>query len=101
MNRTELKKYVTKVLLEKLERTPMVNGKLIKKIISFSGIQRDVVCEGTVADANEYAIQNELTFTSEQSTHFGGHFNKEMTSYEFHPDPEFYGETYGNFYVST
>lgn len=92
MNRTELKKYVTKVLLEKLERTPMVNGKLIKKIISFSGIQRDVVCEGTVADANEYAIQNELTFTSEQSTHFGGHFNKEMTSYEFHPDPEFYGE---------
>jgi len=92
MTKSELKKYVTKVLLEKLEQTPVVNGKFIKKTISFSGIRREVVCEGTVADANKYAIQNELTFTSEETAHFGGHFNNEMTSYEFHPNPEFYGE---------
>ena len=92
MNKSELKKYITKVLLEKLEQTPKVTGKFVKKTISFSGIKRETVCEGTVEDANEYATHNELTFTSEETAHFGGHFNNEMTSYEFHPNPEFYGE---------
>ena len=92
MNKSELKKYITGVLLEKLEQTPTVFGKFVKKTISFSGIKREIVCEGTVADANEYATQNELIFTSEETAHFGGHFNNEMTSYEFHPNPEFYGE---------
>ncbi len=92
MNKSELKKFVTKVLLEKLEQTPRVQGKLIKKTISFSGIHRDVVCEGTITDANNYAHENNLTFNLEEKSHFGGHFNNEMTSYEFHPNPEFYGE---------
>lgn len=92
MNKNELKKFVTKVLLEKLEQSPRVQGKLIKKTINFSGIKRDCVCEGTVVDANKYAIENNLTFKFEEKSHFGGHFNSEMTSYEFHPNPEFYGE---------
>lgn len=92
MNRKQLKKYVTKVLLEKLEKAPRVQGKLVKKTVSYRGIQRECVCEGTVADANEYATSNELTFTSTDDSYFGGHFNSEMTSYEFHPNPEFYGE---------
>ena len=62
MNKNELKKFVTKVLLEKLEQSPRVQGKLIKKTINFSGIKRDCVCEGTVVDANKYAIENNLTF---------------------------------------
>jgi hypothetical protein len=92
MNRKQLKKYVTKVLLEKLEQTPHVQGKFIKKTINYHGIQRECVCEGTIADANEYATSNELTFTSTNDSYFGGHFNSEMTSYEFHPNPEFYGD---------
>jgi len=92
MNKSELKKFVTKVLLEKLEQAPAIQGKLVKKTISFRGIEREHVCEGTVADANEYASKNELTFTAEDDSHFGGHYNNEMISYEFHPNPEFYGE---------
>jgi hypothetical protein len=92
MNRSELKKFVTKVLLEKLEQSPSVQGKLVKKTVSFRGIDRECVCEGNVEDANQYAIDNELTFTSEEDSYFGGHFTNEMTSYEFQPNPEFYGE---------
>ena len=46
MNKNELKKFVRKVLLEKLELTPRVQGKLVKKSIGFSGIIRECVCEG-------------------------------------------------------
>ena len=92
MNRNDLKKFITKVLLEKVETKPNVFGKLIKKNISFRGIERECVCEGTIADANEYAIKNELSFTKEATSYFGGHFLDEMTSYEFQPNPEFYGE---------
>lgn len=92
MNRSELKKFVTTVLLEKLDLGPSVQGKLVKKTLSFRGIERENVCEGTVEDANAYASANDLEYTSSDDSYFGGHFNNEMTSYEFHPDPEFYGE---------
>jgi hypothetical protein len=92
MNRNELKKFVTKVLLEKLEQAPRVQGTLVKKTLSFSGIQKEHVSEGSVIDANQYALDNNLTFTLSEDSYFGGHFNDEMTSYEFHPNPEFYGE---------
>ena len=92
MNRSELKKFVTKVLLEKLDQTPSVQGKFVKKTLSFRGVDRKVVCEGTVADANQYAVDNNLKYTVSEDSYFGGHFNDEMTSYEFHPNPEFYGE---------
>jgi hypothetical protein len=92
MNRSELKKFVTKVLLEKLDQAPRVQGKLVKKTLSFSGIQKEHVSEGSVAEANQYAVDNNLMFSISEDSHFGGHFNSEMTSYEFHPNPEFYGE---------
>lgn len=92
MNRSNLKKFITKVLLEKVETLPSVQGKLVKKNVSFRGIERECVCEGTIQDANEYAIQNELSFTFESNSYFGGHYISEMTSYEFQPNPEFYGE---------
>lgn len=91
MNRKELKTYVTQVLLEKINTTPNVVGKLLKKQISFNGIRREVVCEGTVDDANNFANENNLTFTGSFDSHFGGHYNDEMTSFEFHPNAEFYG----------
>ena len=92
MNRSELKKYVTKVLLEKLEQRPVVEGKLVKKTISFQGIARECVCEGTIEDANTYATENNLSFNISEDSYFGGHYMDEMTSYEFQPNPEFYGE---------
>lgn len=92
MNRSELKKFVTKVLLEKLEKTPKVEGKLVKKTMSFSGISRECVCEGTIQDANNFATENSLKFTQEPDSSFGGYYVDEMTSYEFHPNPEYYGE---------
>ena len=92
MNRNELKNYITKILLEKVECNPVIEGKLIKKTISFTGISREIVCEGTVDDSNKFAKENELTFTKEKNSHFGGHYTSEMTSYEFQPNPEFYGE---------
>ena len=92
MNRNELKKFVTNVLLEKLEQKPLVQGVLVKKTLSFSGIQKEHVSEGSVIEANKYAADNNLTFTISEDSYFGGHFNDEMTSYEFHPNPEFYGE---------
>ena len=39
MNRNDLKRFVRKILLEKLDTTPTVEGKLLKKTISFSGIR--------------------------------------------------------------
>ena len=92
MNKTNLKKYITKILLEKVDTSPSVVGKLVKKKIGFTGIQRECVCEGTIADVNTYATNNKLQFTRQDNTHFGGHYNSEMTSYEFHPNPEFYGK---------
>ena len=92
MNRSELKKYVTKVLLEKLNQSPVVEGKLVKKTISFNGIARECVCEGNVEDVNAYATENNLSFNISDDSHFGGHYTDEMTSYEFQPNPEFYGE---------
>lgn len=92
MNKNELKKFVRKVLLERLNESPRVTGKLVKKTISFSGIARDVVCEGTIEDANKFAIENELEYKHESDSYFGGHYTNEMTSYEFHADPDFYGE---------
>nr|BAR35366.1 hypothetical protein [uncultured Mediterranean phage uvMED] len=92
MNKNELKKFVRKVLLEKLELTPRVQGKLVKKSIGFSGIIRECVCEGTVETANKYAQDNNLSYTISEDSYFGGHFLDDMTSYEFHPNPEFYGE---------
>ena len=92
MNRSNLKKFITKVLLEKVETSPSVQGKLVKKNVSFRGIERECVCEGTIEDANEYAVQNKLSFAFEANSYFGGHYLSEMTSYEFQPNPEFYGE---------
>ena len=92
MNKKNLKKYITKILLEKVETEPSVLGKLVKKTIGFSGIQRECVCEGTIKQANEYAIENNLTLSIEKDSHFGGHYICEMTSYEFHPNAEFYGD---------
>ena len=92
MNRNKLKQFVRTILLEKLEQPPIVGGKLMKKTLSFSGIARDVVCEGTITEANQYAEENNLTFTQTGDSYFGGHYRNEMTSYEFHPNPEFYGE---------
>ena len=92
MTKSELKKFVTTILLEKLTEHPVVNGKLVKKTLDFRGVVRECVVEGTVEDANEYASKNDLTFTNSSDSHFGGHFSDEMTSYEFQPNPEFYGE---------
>jgi hypothetical protein len=92
MNKNELKKFVTKILLEKLKQSPKVEGKLVKKTLSFRGIEREHVCEGTIEQANEYAIQHNLVFTIEENSSFGGHFTGELASFEFHPNPEFYGE---------
>lgn len=92
MDKRNLKNFITKVLLEKVKTIPSVHGKLVKKNISFRGIERECVCEGTIQDANEYAIQNNLSFKFEETSHFGGHYINEWTSYEFQPNPEFYGE---------
>lgn len=92
MNRNDLKRFVRKVLLEKLDTKPTVEGKLLKKTISFSGIKRECVCEGTIDDANKFAVENNLNFTTTEDSYFGGHYLDEMTSYEFEPNPEFYGE---------
>lgn len=92
MNKSDLKKFVRGVLLEKLEQTPRIVGSLVKKTLSFSGIQRENVCEGTVVEANEYAQKNNLVYSPSKDSYFGGHFNNDMVSYEFHPNAEFYGE---------
>jgi len=92
MNRNDLKRFVRKVLLEKLNRQPRVHGKLLKKTISFSGIQRECVCEGTITDVNKFAEENNLNFKLTEDSYFGGHYVDEMTSYEFSPDPGFWGE---------
>ena len=92
MTKHELKKFVTTILLEKLTEQPVVNGKLVKKTLNFHGVVRECVVEGTVGDANEYAVKNNLTFTNSSDSHFGGYYSDEMTSYEFEPNPEFYGE---------
>lgn len=92
MNKSDLKKYVRSVLLEKLNSKPTVEGKLLKKTISFSGIKRECVCEGTVEDINSFASVNNLKFTKSDDSYFGGHYLDEMTSYELAPNPEFYGE---------
>ena len=62
MNRSELKKFVTKVLLEKLEQPPSVQGKLVKKTLTYRGIEREGVCEGTVSDANDYALEKKCNY---------------------------------------
>ena len=92
MDKNSLKNFITKVLLEKVKTIPSVQGKLVKKNISFRGIERECGCEGTIQDANEYAIQNNLSFKLDTDSYFGGHFINEWTSYEFQPNPEFYGE---------
>ena len=92
MNRSELKKYVTKILLEKLNQSPSVQGKLVKKTLSYRGVVRECVVSGTIEDANAYATENSLSFSISEDSHFGGHYTDEMTSYEFQPNPEFYGE---------
>jgi len=92
MNRNELKKYVTKILLEKLDQPPVVHGKLVKKTLNYRGVVRECVVSGTIEDANTYATENNLSFNISEDSHFGGHYTGEMTSYEFHPNPEFYGE---------
>ena len=92
MNRSELKKYVTKILLEKLNQEPTVHGKLIKKTLNYRGVVRECVVEGTITDANEYASSHNLSFSASEDSNFGGHYSDEMVSYEFQPNPEYYGE---------
>ena len=92
MDKNKLRKFVRRSLIEKLESPASVSGKLVKKTLGFSGIVRECVSEGTIEDANEYAIQNGLTFEISENSYFGGHFTNDMTSYEFQPNPEFYGE---------
>lgn len=92
MNKNKLKTFVTKILLEKLENSPSIHGSLIKKRITFRGIERTKVCEGTIATANEYASENKLVFNEDSDSHFGGHYTGDVESYEFHPNSEFYGE---------
>jgi hypothetical protein len=92
MNKNTLKQFVRTALIEKLETPASVSGKLIKKTLGFSGIVRECVCEGTINEANEYATQHDLTFEISENSYFGGHFVDEMISYEFQPNPEFYGE---------
>lgn len=92
MNRSELKSYVFKVLLESLDLPCETQGKLIKKSMGFSGIIKEVVCEGSVHDANKFAKDNSLQFLRTNECHFGGHYEAEHNViYEFIPNDEFYG----------
>tara|TARA_B100002019_G_scaffold291460_1_gene311684 strand:+ start:1127 stop:1828 length:702 start_codon:yes stop_codon:yes gene_type:complete len=92
MTKNKLKQMVRKVLLEKLVKQPEIHGKLIKKKLDFRGVQRECVVTGTISDINEYATKNNLKFIKSSDSFFGGYFLDEMTSYEFEPNPEFYGE---------
>lgn len=91
-NRSELKEYVMQTLLEVVDYPGKVKGKLIKKALGYKGIQREVVSEGTVTEANEWATDNELTFVNSGDSDFGGHYEDGTAVYEFHPNPEYYGE---------
>lgn len=92
MNRRELKEYVTQTLLEVVDYPGKVKGKFIKRTLGYSGYERDIVCEGTIAEAREWAIVNELNFVEDEDSKFGGHYDDGTAIYEFHPNPEYYGE---------
>ena len=92
MKRSELKEYVTQVLLEVADYPCEIQGKLVKKSMGFSGYEREIVCEGTISDANEYATQSDLNFVNSTDSRFGGHYTDELSVYEFCANPEYYGE---------
>ena len=92
MKRSELKEYVTQVLLEVAEYPCEVHGKLVKKSMGFSGYEREVVSEGTITDANEWAINEKLNFVKSNASRFGGYYTDELSVYEFCANPEYYGE---------
>ena len=92
MKRSELKEYVTQVLLEVADYPCEIQGKLVRKSMGFSGYEREVVCEGTISDANKYATKSELNFVNSTDSRFGGHYTDELSVYEFCANPEYYGE---------
>lgn len=92
MKRSELKEYVMQTLLEVVDYPVKVEGKFIKKTLGYTGIQRDIVVEGTISDATKYAVDNKLKFVNSDDSNFGGHYEMEDAIYEFHPNPEYYGE---------
>ena len=92
MKRSELKEYVTRVLLEVAEYPCEIVGKFIKKTISFSGYDREVVCEGSITDANNWATESELNFVNSDESRFGGYYEDGLSVYEFYANPEYYGE---------
>ena len=93
MKRSELKEYVMQTLLEVVDYPGKIQGKFIKRTMGYAGWERDSVCEGTIADATSWAVKNELNFVKSEDSNFGGHYDDGLSIYEFHPDPEYYGES--------
>jgi hypothetical protein len=92
MNRSELKEYVMQTLLEVVDYPGRIKGTLTKKTLGYMGVEKEFVCEGTIGDANQWAIDNKLTFVKSDKSTFGGHYDDGTSIYEFHPNPEYYGE---------
>lgn len=92
MNKKQIKNLVKKQLLESISLADEVVGKLNKKSLGFRGYINEEILEGTISDVNNYAKENNLTFTSCSDSKFGGHYTGEIEVYEFSPNPDFYGK---------
>lgn len=93
MNRRQIKNFVRQTLLEVVDYPCEVQGKLLSKKIGYGGIERDVVFEGTVDQANAFAAEQGFVYNNSDGSYGGGYFeDSDGMVYEFHPSPEFYGE---------
>ena len=93
MNRRQIKNFVRQTLLEVVDYPCEVEGKLLSKKIGYSGVERDVVFEGTLDQVNTFANEKEFKYYTTEDSFGGGYFeDSNGLLYEFHPNPEFYGE---------
>jgi hypothetical protein len=94
MNREQIKNFVWQTLLEVVDYPCKVEGKLLSKKIGYGGIERSVVFEGTVDETNAFASENEFVYNNSNDSSYGGGYFEDSDGlvYEFHPNPEFYGD---------
>jgi hypothetical protein len=93
MNRRQIKNFVRQTLLEVVNYPCEVEVKLLSNKMWYGGVERDVVFEGTVDDANSFASEKGFTYNTSTDSFGGGYYGcSDGFIYEFHPSPEFYGE---------
>jgi len=92
MTKSELREFIIECVLSEYRPISTATGSLVEQKLSMRGVDKNVVFEGNIHAAHEYAISEGYNFIQDDSE-FGGHYEgKTGIVYEFVGSTDYYAE---------